>query len=78
MKSGRQSESNGRIRIDRYDHPDEVGYTGSIEGVRDDGTSWILWLDAAGSPECFWANREADGSVIGDPILLAPAQASAP
>jgi hypothetical protein len=52
--------------------------SGLIEGVRDDGSSWIMFLDADGSPEVFWALREEDGAVIGDPILLQPDQASAP
>jgi len=45
-------------------------YDGWIEGIRDDGSTWILWLDAHGNPEVFWARREPDGGVIGDPIRL--------
>ena len=72
------------ITIGRYDsqsgivHRDESGeithieqnYAGWIEGVRDDGSTWIMWLDAAGSPEIYWARREPSGGVIGDGIPL--------
>lgn len=47
-------------------------YDGWIEGVRDDGSTWIMWLDAKGSPTSFWSRREQDGGVIGDPIDLGP------
>lgn len=46
-------------------------FAGWIEGVRDDGTTWIMYLDAAGSPEIYWARRDSDGGVIGDGIPLA-------
>lgn len=46
--------------------------SGWIEGVRDDGTEWIMWIDAAGSPAFYWPTRDESGSVIGDPIDLAP------
>jgi hypothetical protein len=52
--------------------------SGLIEGERDDGTTWIMFLDQNGSPECFWARRDEGGGVLGDPILLQPDQASAP
>jgi hypothetical protein len=45
-------------------------FAGWIEGVRDDGSTWIMYLDAHGSPETFWSRREADGAVIGDPVDL--------
>lgn len=45
-------------------------HAGWIEGVRDDGTTWIMFMDAHGSPECFWARRESNGGVIGDGIDL--------
>lgn len=45
-------------------------FAGWIEGVRDDGSSWIMYLDASGNPESYWARREEDGAVIGDPIAL--------
>lgn len=47
-------------------------HAGWIEGVRDDESTWIMYLDAEGSPRCFWARRELDGGVIGEPTLLAP------
>ncbi|MGW4718853.1 hypothetical protein [Nocardia sp. NPDC004260] len=51
--------------VDIADH-----FAGWIEGIRDDGSSWIMYLDAAGSPLCFWAHREPDGAAIGDAIDL--------
>lgn len=45
-------------------------FDGWIEGVRDDGSTWIMWLDATGNPTTFYPNRDADGGVIGDPIIL--------
>lgn len=47
-------------------------FAGWIEGTRDDGSTWIMYLDAHGGPETFWAQREEDGAVIGDPIILTP------
>lgn len=57
----------GRIVHDVADY-----FAGWIEGIRDDGTSWIMWLDESGSPQSFWAQREPDGGVIGEAIDLAP------
>ncbi len=34
------------------------------------GPKGTLWLDENGSPVSFWAHREEDGAVIGDPIPL--------
>lgn len=45
-------------------------YAGWIEGVRDDGTEWVLFLDKVGSPAVFWPRRAEDGSVIGDPVAV--------
>jgi len=75
-----------RITIGRYQHqqgelPDEGVtavadvFAGWIEGVRDDGTTWIMWLDAAGSPEQFWGRRDEDGGIEGEPVDLSPAVA---
>jgi hypothetical protein len=47
-------------------------YDGWIEGTRDDGSTWIMWLDANGNPECFWPRRAADGGVEGEPVDLTP------
>lgn len=61
------------ITITRYDDPVAITYAGHIEGVSDDGQSWIIYLDALGRPESYWAWREPDGAVIGDPVpLLGP------
>lgn len=53
----------GDDAVDVADH-----FDGWIEGVRDDGTSWIMWLDATGNPIVFFPQREEDGAVVGDPI----------
>lgn len=58
-----------RIEIGRYPVPEE-GYAGYVEGTRDDGSTWIMFMDAYGSPASFWPSREDSGAVIGDPILL--------
>jgi len=69
-----------RISIERYDAalhdtPDgEWEYAGLVEGTRDDGTTWIMWLDRDGSPALFWAKRDDTGGVVGDPILLGSAR----
>ncbi|MGI5216280.1 hypothetical protein [Nocardia sp. CA-290969] len=47
-------------------------HAGWIEGIRDDGTRWVMYMDAAGSPEMFWPGREPDGAVIGHGIDLSP------
>ena len=47
-------------------------FSGLVEGERDDGTTWIMWLDDKGSPALFWGDRDPSGAVIGDPILLKP------
>ncbi|MCX8559749.1 hypothetical protein OS122_02400 [Mycolicibacterium mucogenicum] len=71
------------ITIGRYgkipaDVPRQAGVTpvqdlfdGWIEGVRDDGTTWIMWLDAHGSPTAFYAERDEDGGVASEPVNLA-------
>lgn len=45
-------------------------FDGWIEGVRDDGSTWIMWLDAHGSPVSFWAEREESGAVVGEAVNL--------
>lgn len=51
--------------------PAQDMYAGWIEGVRDDGTEWVMFLDKDGGPECYWARRAGDGGVLGDPVNLA-------
>lgn len=59
------------ITIGRYDHESITGeYAGWIEGKRTDGTSWIMWLDADGSPVAYHSHRDELGGVIGAPITL--------
>lgn len=45
-------------------------WAGYIEGTREDGSGWILWIDAAGNPSVFYAQREADGGIIEPGIPL--------
>ncbi|WP_050768121.1 hypothetical protein [Nocardia farcinica] len=45
-------------------------YAGWIEGVRDDGSRWIMFLDADGNPSSYFGQREPDGAVIGEPVIL--------
>lgn len=59
-----------RISIERYPNPDELGYAGLVEGERDDGSTWIMWLDEHGSPQLFFAQRDEGGGVLGDPVVL--------
>ncbi|WP_043598929.1 hypothetical protein [Nocardia otitidiscaviarum] len=59
------------INIERYEHPSITkDWSGLVEGVRNDGTSWILFVNADGSPELFWGSRDIDGGVIGEPTVL--------
>lgn len=61
------------ITIGRYDHESITqNWAGWIEGTREDGTTWILWLDEHGSPSSYWPRRAPDGAVIGESIDLAP------
>lgn len=62
-----------RISIERYPNPVELGTAGLVEGERDDGSTWIMFLDEHGSPQCFWADRDEDGGAVGEPILLGAA-----
>lgn len=64
-----------RITIGRYRQSDGItepasAYAGWIEGVRDDGSEWILYLDTEGSPQEFWGQRDADGAVRGESVDL--------
>lgn len=56
------------LKIGRYTHESVTSdYAGYIEP--DDG-SWIIWLDAAGNPALYFAEREPGGAVIGDGVKL--------
>ncbi|MGV0738220.1 hypothetical protein ABQF35_14330 [Mycobacterium syngnathidarum] len=61
-----------RIEIGRYPVPAE-GWAGYVEGTRDDGSTWVMFLDAAGSPAQFYGVREPDGAVVEEPVVLTPA-----
>lgn len=53
--------------------PVSSAFDGWIEGTRDDGSTWIMWLDAVGNPLVYFAQRGEDGAVEGvEPIVLAP------
>lgn len=45
-------------------------HTGWGEGVRDDGTTWIMYLDEHASPLIFWGRRDEDGAVAGPGVVL--------
>lgn len=45
-------------------------YDGWIEGVRDDGSRWIMWLDAKGNPTVFYPRRDEDGGIACESIDL--------
>jgi len=51
-----------RISIERYKTPVD-GYSGLIEGETDDGSQWIMYIDAEGRPEVFWPKRDQLGGV---------------
>lgn len=66
-----------RITIERYTNEDPESkdwrpYSGLIEGETDSGRRWVLWLDHDGTPDVFWADREEDGTVVGEPSWLIP------
>lgn len=57
------------VTIGRYNGT-PASWDGWIEGTRDDGSTWIMFLDAGGSPQVFWARRDEGGGVIGSPVDL--------
>ena len=75
---GRYTENEGLVTRVHHEGDIEVSrtvtrdYAGWIEGTRDDGSTWIMWLDANANPTVYWGRREESGAVIGDPINLAP------
>lgn len=46
------------------------GFSGWVEGVRDDGSSWIMYIDDKGSPAEFYKERDESGGVVSDPVSL--------
>lgn len=69
------------ITIGRYDGcsqtlPDGIErpltetWAGWVEGEANDGSSWIVYLDAAGRPALYWPQREESGAVVGEPVRL--------
>jgi hypothetical protein len=59
-----------KVLTGRYDNPSEHGFAGWVEGVRDDGTSWILFIDENGSPAEFFAQRDESGAILGEGVAL--------
>jgi hypothetical protein len=59
-----------KIVTGRYDNPGESGYAGWVEGTRDDGTSWILFIDENSSPAEFFAQRDESGAILGEAVAL--------
>lgn len=57
------------INIGRY-REGNGSWSGWIEGTREDGTSWITFLDENGAPSLHYPNRDERGGVIGEPIVL--------
>lgn len=58
-----------RIEIGRYPAP-EQDWAGYVEGTRDDGSTWIMFLDGGGSPAQFYGTRDKDGATVGTPMAL--------
>jgi len=50
--------------------PAQDMYAGWVEGVRNDGSEWVLFIDKDGSPQVYWPTRAEDGGVEGDPVAL--------
>ena len=58
----------GSIIIGRYDHESITkDYAGWFEPA---DKSWIIFTDSAGRPNVFYAERDADGAVVGEPVYL--------
>lgn len=69
----RMSEKNSAtIRVTRYNHPSvqqQTGYEGVIEPEIDGGHGWIIYFRSDGSGT-LWAERDADGGVVGKGVEL--------
>lgn len=63
-------------RIHHDDEGNEISredfkaHAGRIEGTRDDGTRWVMHLDAEGNPQTYWDRLDANGVVGGNMIDL--------
>lgn len=59
------------ITIGRYEHESIAReYAGWIEGIRNDGSTWIIWLDESGSPTQYFAHRDVGGGIKGEAVAL--------
>lgn len=47
--------------------PTDRAFSGWIEPA---DRSWIIYLDPAGRPALYWAEREPSGAVVGEPVIL--------
>ncbi|MDE1673841.1 hypothetical protein [Nocardia gipuzkoensis] len=43
---------------------------GYVEGSRDDGTRWVVFIAPDGTPQYFYPHRAEDGIVSGDVVFL--------
>lgn len=55
------------IQIERYQGLIGDHWAGCIY---DDSDSWIIFLDADGRPSLYWPQRDENGGVIGEPVVL--------
>ena len=56
------------LTVGRYIEPSvKTSYQGWIEP---DDRSWVIYLDSEGMPVLFWKERDAEGGVVGEPIIL--------
>lgn len=53
--------------IERYDD-DRLAHWGGL--IEPEDRSWIIFLDEHGKPEVYWAERDADGGVVGPAVSL--------
>ncbi|MFF8327860.1 hypothetical protein ACH49M_21375 [Rhodococcus qingshengii] len=59
------------IAIGRHEHESVTReYADWIEGIRNDGSTWIMWLDENGSPTQSFAHRDVDGGIEGEAVAL--------
>ncbi|MCW2092482.1 UNVERIFIED_ORG: hypothetical protein M2328_005762 [Rhodococcus erythropolis] len=59
------------ITIGRYENESIASeFAGWIEGIRNDGSTWIMWLDENDSPTQYFARRDADGGIDGESVAL--------
>jgi len=55
------------IQVERYRGLIGDHWAGAIY---DDDDSWIIYLDKDGRPSLYWSERDENGGVIGEPVVL--------